>query len=564
MKVLHVTTDISETDVLRREFSAMSSDMCVECVGTARDAIQRLEAGTSRFDAVLLELTQINGEGLSLISHIRQSNLPIGVVAVTSARDDGPSREVLDSGADHIVVKGREFLTRLPVALAHAVARRTFEARLRVMLETAPVCLMRVAGDGNILAMNIAALDMVDAKRAHQVVDQSWYDRVAPDAQATCRDFIERATNGERGSLECQIEGLAGTRRWVVMHAVTAPGDADGAPSALVAIHDLDKTRTLEAGLENSLEQDRQNLEVLERELSEVKAQNQQLTAGNKAERVEWQQQSTTDLTAERAAWEQAEATGRQTLVEEHQAAVEALERALTATDAKSQQLTADHEAERAEWQQQSAADLAAERTAWEQAEATGRQTLVEEHQAAREALERALTAPDAKSRQLTADHETERAEWQQQSATDLTAERAAWEQAEATGRQTLVEEHQAAVEALERALTATEAQSQQLTADHEADRAEWQQQSAADGRRPRGRAGRMAATVGHRPDGRTRRLGAGRGDTPADARRGTPGRPYSLGACPDGDRREVSAADRRPPGRAGRMAAAVGRRPGS
>ena len=118
----------------------------------------------------MLELTQINGEGLTLVSQIRQSNLPIGVVAVTSARDDGPSREVLDSGADHVVVKGREFLTRLPVVLAHAVERRTLEARLRVMLETAPVCLMRVESDGTILAMNIAALDMVDAKRAEQLV----------------------------------------------------------------------------------------------------------------------------------------------------------------------------------------------------------------------------------------------------------------------------------------------------------------------------------------------------------------------------------------------------------
>ena len=204
MNVLHVTNDIAETDILRREFSAVDSDLRVECAGTPSEAIARLEAGTNHYDAVLLELTQMNGEGLSLVSHIRKNNLPIGVVAITSARDDGPAREALNSGADHCVVKGKEFLARLPTVLAHAVERRTLEARLRVMLETAPACLMRVAGDGTILAMNIATLAMVDAERADQVVDQSWYERVVPDSQAACRNFIERAAHGERGSLECQ------------------------------------------------------------------------------------------------------------------------------------------------------------------------------------------------------------------------------------------------------------------------------------------------------------------------------------------------------------------------
>ncbi len=53
--------------------------------------------------------------------------------------------------------------------------RRTFETRLRMMVDTAPVCLMHVAGDGTILAMNVNTLDMVDAERADQVVDQSWH-----------------------------------------------------------------------------------------------------------------------------------------------------------------------------------------------------------------------------------------------------------------------------------------------------------------------------------------------------------------------------------------------------
>jgi len=330
--VLYVTPDLGESDILRREFSALHPDLRLESTATPREAIERLEAGTSHYDAVLIELTQMNGEGLSLVRHIRKNNLPVGVVAIAVARDDSPSQEVLESGADHVVVKGKEFLPRLPTVLARAVERRTLEARLRAMLETAPVCLMRVAGDGTILAMNIAALDMVEAERAEQMVDESWYERVVPDDQAACRDFIERASHGERGSFECQIKRLSGTHRTVLMGAVRAPADADGTPSALVAMRDLDKTRSLEVGLT----QGREKLGALETALSELEAQNQQLVAGHEAKRAEWQpQQSSTDLTAERAAWEQAEATRRQEFVDKHQAEREALEYALKAAEAQ-------------------------------------------------------------------------------------------------------------------------------------------------------------------------------------------------------------------------------------
>ena len=512
MNVLYVTPDLGESDILRREFSALHPDLRLESTATPREAIERLEAGTSHYDAVLIELTQMNGEGLSLVRHIRKNNLPVGVVAIAVARDDAPSQEVLESGADHVVVKGKEFLPRLPTVLARAVERRTLEARLRAMLETAPVCLMKVAGDGTILAMNIAALDMVEAERAEQMVDESWYERVVSDDQAACRDFIERASHGERGSFECQIKRLSGTHRTVLMGAVRAPVDADGTPSALVAMRDLDKTRSLEAGLT----QGREKLGALETALSELEAQNQQLVAGHEAERAEWQpQQSSTDLTAERAAWEQAEATRRQELVDKHEAEREALEHALKAAEAQCQQLAADHEAERAEWQpQQPSTDLTAERAAWEQAEATRRQEFVDKHQAKREALEYALKAAEAQCQQLSVDHEAERTKWQkqlavgkaqeeavveqlfaehdkleralraagapQQSSTDLTAERAAWEHAEATGRQEFVNKHRAERVATEHALKAAEARCQQLSADHESERDKWQEQRAA------------------------------------------------------------------------------------
>ena len=539
MNVLYVTPDLGESDILRREFSALHPDLRLESTATPREAIERLEAGTSHYDAVLIELTQMNGEGLSLVRHIRKNNFTVGVVAIMSARDDAPSQEVLESGADHVVVKGKEFLPRLPTVLARAVECRTLEARLRAMLETAPVCLMRVAGDGTILAMNIAALDMVEAERAEQMVDESWYERVAPDAQAACRDFIERASHGERGSFECQIQRLSGAHRTVLMGAVRAPVDADGAPSALVAMRDLDKTRSLEAGLT----QGREKLEGLETALSDLEAQNQQLggrtrgRAGRVAAAavIHRPDSSTGRLGAGRG---DASPGVRRA---KHQAEREATEQALKAAEAQCQQLAADHEAERAEWQpQQSSTDLTAQRAAWEQAEATRRQEFVNKQQAEGEALEYALKAAEAQGQQLAADHEAERTKWkkqlamvkaqeeavveqlfteheklesalqaaaaQQQSSTDVTAERAAWEQAEATGRQEFVNKQGAEREATEHALKAAEARCQQLSADHEAERTKWQEQLAA-GKAQEAALKRQLLAISRKQQGTTRTM---------------------------------------------------------
>ena len=387
MNVLHVTSDIGETDVLQRELSARGQDLSVECAGTFREAIERLEGATSHYDAVLIELTQNDAEGLSLITQIRKHHLPVGVVAVTSARDDGFSREALGAGADHFVVRGAAFLTSLPTVLAHAVERRTLEGRLRVLLEKAPACLMRVAVDGTILAMNVATLDLVEADGPDQVVDQSWYERIAPESRAACSGFIERAAHGERGSLECDLLGFSGTQRKVVMHAVCAPVDAGGEPSALVGIRGLDKTRGLEARLEEGVEQHRQRLEALQRALDDAKAKNQRLLARHDADRAEWRQQleeaqgatagqpgaepdrleagmmataGPPPPSADRAALERAEARHRQGILDERQLN-DALERALAQSNAKCKQLAADLEAERADWQQEVMSALAPE-----------------------------------------------------------------------------------------------------------------------------------------------------------------------------------------------------------
>lgn len=92
----------------------------VEVVGRVEDALAALEA--SVFDALVLDLGLPDGDGLSVLRHVRERNMDVGVV-VLSARDETLDRVLaLDLGADDYV--GKPFDLDELAARLRAVRRR--------------------------------------------------------------------------------------------------------------------------------------------------------------------------------------------------------------------------------------------------------------------------------------------------------------------------------------------------------------------------------------------------------------------------------------------------------
>ncbi len=114
-------------------------------------------------------------------------------------------------------------------------ALRESEQRLRTIIETDPECVLIADLNGRLLEMNAAGLAMIEADSVEEAQQRNPVEFVLPEYRQAFIDLQQRVINGESGSLEFEITGLKGTRRWVETHAAPMRG-ANGEIELLLGI----------------------------------------------------------------------------------------------------------------------------------------------------------------------------------------------------------------------------------------------------------------------------------------------------------------------------------------
>ncbi len=127
-------------------------------------------------------------------------------------------------------------------------ALRQSEARMRAIFDTEPECVKLVAADGTLLQMNATGLAMIEAKQPPQAIGCKIFSLVAPEHRETYRAFHESVIRGNKESLEFEIIGLGGTRRWMETHAAPMSDNA-GATVMLGISRDVTERKSTEARL---------------------------------------------------------------------------------------------------------------------------------------------------------------------------------------------------------------------------------------------------------------------------------------------------------------------------
>ncbi|HBH62126.1 MAG TPA: hypothetical protein DDX85_10405 [Nitrospiraceae bacterium] len=94
------------------------------------------------------------------------------------------------------------------------------EQRLQTIIETEPECVKILAPDESLVTMNPAGLAMIEADSLEQVVGQKLSSLISPEYRDAFRDLNKRVLRGNKGSIEFEVIGLKGTRRWLETHAV--------------------------------------------------------------------------------------------------------------------------------------------------------------------------------------------------------------------------------------------------------------------------------------------------------------------------------------------------------
>lgn len=117
---------------------------------------------------------------------------------------------------------------------------------LRAIIESTPGCVKLVAQDGTLLQMNAAGLRMCEAETAECIVGKQILDMVAPDYRDAFTEFHKRVCAGTPESMQFEIIGRQGTRRWVESHAVPLPIGPDETIVHLAVTFDITAARVAE------------------------------------------------------------------------------------------------------------------------------------------------------------------------------------------------------------------------------------------------------------------------------------------------------------------------------
>src|SRR5216110_480537 len=170
-----------------------------------------------------------------------------------------------ESVAYEAVFQGRAFSVRVePVVGPHGrivgvvgfafdvTERHDSQERLRAIIDSEPECVKLVDSQGRLLEMNSAGLAMIEAPSIDAIRLRPMIELVAPEHRAAFTDLHARVFAGQSATLEFEIIGLKGRRRWLETHAVPFR-DPAGAVQALLGItRDVTETRRAEEQLRAS------------------------------------------------------------------------------------------------------------------------------------------------------------------------------------------------------------------------------------------------------------------------------------------------------------------------
>ena len=130
MNVLYVEDNDSDARLLTLKLSKSSSQIRLDRVSTIAEAktkLARLSPENPVYDLVLSDMGLPDGMGSSIVSFLRERQLPIGTVIITGQMREEQGLEALKNGAIDYISKDDEVLERLPALLESALVRHRAE-----------------------------------------------------------------------------------------------------------------------------------------------------------------------------------------------------------------------------------------------------------------------------------------------------------------------------------------------------------------------------------------------------------------------------------------------------
>ncbi|MGQ0510826.1 MAG: PAS domain-containing sensor histidine kinase [Betaproteobacteria bacterium] len=129
---------------------------------------------------------------------------------------------------------------------------REKEAQLRAIIEHEPECVKMLDAEGRVVEMNPAGLAMIGADGLEAVAGACVYPLVVAEHRDAFRALTERVCRGEPGgTLQFEIIGLKGHRRWLETHVTPIRAGAPGETRLLGVTRDITERKRAEQLLQD-------------------------------------------------------------------------------------------------------------------------------------------------------------------------------------------------------------------------------------------------------------------------------------------------------------------------
>jgi diguanylate cyclase (GGDEF)-like protein/PAS domain S-box-containing protein len=277
MRLLHVEDDSDDLALVRRALCRSLPDAEIESVRTIAAARAAL-LGPRRFDAVLLDLCLPDGNGLDLLTELREQGEGIATVVLTGDGDEAAVRAALKAGADDFLVKGPGYFEQLGQAIDAALRKAAnklieSERRFRALFEQTPsIAVQGYDRERCVIYWNQAS-ERLYGYSADEALGRRLEDLIIPPAM---RDAVVSAVEAwldDRdqaiGAEEITLQRKDGRAVHVFSSHVMLDGP-DGQPEIYCIDVDLSRQKEAASELEASEARYRQTVESLTEVIFEV------------------------------------------------------------------------------------------------------------------------------------------------------------------------------------------------------------------------------------------------------------------------------------------------------
>lgn len=250
--VLLLGADQGESNLIRQTLSrATPGFKCeVDVVSTTSSAVRRLRQ--NRFDDVIINMSQGEGEDLRAVQQIHNSNPDVPIFILTESTDANMRHAAVQHGASDCFVKKSDVYDDMRTRIRHLVQEREILQNLvkdycyrKSLITNAPCPVVCISSEGRIIEFNAQAERLWHCP-SRELVGTTFLDLFAADRDrdALARDFTQTLSGHLPKNCKTTIESKD-NKHYSLLWDMSCTSEKNGDTATVMAIgHDIIETQT--------------------------------------------------------------------------------------------------------------------------------------------------------------------------------------------------------------------------------------------------------------------------------------------------------------------------------